>query len=536
MSAGEEAPVRPRPPRTLALVAAVVGVTFAGPLVYIVWRNVSLGSDLAAELLSRDTLEPLWRTLVLAVSVSVSAAVIGTGMAWLTVRTDLPLRRLWRVLAPLPLVFPSFVGAAALLAALAPGGLVERLAEPLGIVELPSLQGFSGAWFVLVLFTYPFVYLPVAARLAGLPPSLEESARLLGRRPWSVFGTVVVPQTSGAIWAGSLLVFLYTVSDFGAVQLMRYDTLTAVIFANRLFDQARSFAAALLLAVVALVVVSIERGIARRRVQTEAVSGRRLTVPLGRWRWPALAGVVLVLGNGLVGPLAGLAYWAWRGVVGADGGGGALAADLGDLLQPAMNTVGISLVTAVVAVAVVLPVAYVTTRYRSRVGGASNTLVVGGFAIPGLVIALALVFWALNAPVAGGLYQTLPLLVFAYVVHFGAQSMRAGQVAVGGVPSRLHDAARMLGAGRVRRLVTVDLPLMVPGLLAGAGLVLLSTMKELPATLLLRPTEFTTLAVRIWNAAEDGFLAEVGLASLVLVAFSAVLSWLFIVRQAEQYG
>ncbi len=536
MSTVESAVVRPRSPRSLAVAAAVVGVAFAGPLIYVVWRNISLGSDLAGELLVRDTLEPLRRTLVLAVLVSVSAAVIGTGTAWLTIRTDLPLRRLWRVLAPLPLVFPSFVGAAALLAALAPGGLVERLLEPLGIDYLPSLQGLRGAWFVLTLFTYPFVYLPVAARLAGLPPSLEESARLLGRRPWSVFRTVVIPQTSGAIWAGSLLVFLYTVSDFGAVQLMRYDTLTAVIFANRLFDQARSFAAALLLAVVALAVVTIERAISQRRVQTEAVSGRRLIVPLGRWRWPALAAMGIVLGNGLLGPLAALTYWAWRGVVGAGGGGRALATDLGDLLEPALNTVGISLVTAVAAMAVVLPVAYVTTRYRSRVGGVSNTLVVGGFAIPGLVIALALVFWALNAPLAGGLYQTLPLLVFAYVVHFGAQSMRAGQVAVGGVPSRLHDAARVLGAGRTRRLVTVDLPLMAPGLLAGAGLVLLSTMKELPATLLLRPTAFTTLAVRIWNAAEDGFLAEVGLASLVLVAFSGVLSWLFIVRQADRHA
>ncbi len=126
------------------------------------------------------------------------------------------------------------------------------------------------------------------------------------------------------------------------------------------------------------------------------------------------------------------------------------------------------------------------------------------------------------------------MLVFAYVVHFGAQSMRAAQVSVGSVPSRLHDAARMLGAGRARRFSTVDLPLMVPGLAAGAGLVLLSTMKELPATLLVAPRGFETLATRMWSATEDGFLDRAGLASLVLVLLSGALTWLLVVRRSER--
>ena len=161
-------------------------------------------------------------------------------------------------------------------------------------------------------------------------------------------------------------------------------------------------------------------------------------------------------------------------------------------------------------------------------------MVVSGFALPGLVVALSLVFWTLNAPGAAALYQTIPVLVFAYVVHFGAQSMRAAQVSVGGIPRRMDDAARTLGAGRARRFVTIDVPLMLPGLLAGAGLVLLSAMKELPATLLLRPTSFETLAVRIWDAQEGGFLGEVGLASTVLVLGSALLTWLLVVRRTDR--
>ena len=142
-------------------------------------------------------------------------------------------------------------------------------------------------------------------------------------------------------------------------------------------------------------------------------------------------------------------------------------------------------------------------------------------------------FWVLGADFASALYQTLPLLVFAYVIHFGAQAMRASQVAVASVPRRLDDAARILGASRIRRFRTVELPMMLPGLTAGAGLVLLSTMKELPATLLLAPPDFETLATRIWSANESNYFAQVGLASLILLALSGVLTWMLVVRRTE---
>lgn len=514
----------------LAAVAVAVAAAFATPLAYLVVRNVELGADMVDTITSSTTLEPLGRSLLLGVTVALSAAVVATVLAWCTVRTDLPGRRLLRVLAPLPLVLPSFVGAAAFLAALAPGGLV---AEALGLDRTPSLEGFWGAWLVLTLFTYPYVYLPVAARLAGLPPSLEESARLLGRRPLAVFRTVVWPQTSSAVWAGALLVFLYTISDFGAVELMRYGTLTREIFASKLVP-ATSLPLALVLAAVALVVVVAERRVSRRRPRTATLGTRpSLRVPLGRWRWPALAVVAGVLLLALVAPVAVLASWAWRGLTSGGSGSVSLSVDAGELVVPALNTVSVSLAAAVVAVAVVLPVAYLTTRYRSRVGGAANTLVVAGFALPGLVVALALVFWVLGSDAWSGLYQTVPVLIFAYVVHFGAQAMRAGQVTVGSVPSRLDDAARVLGARRPRRFRTVDVPLMLPGLAAAGGLVLLSSMKELPATLLLAPPGFDTLATKLWSANESRYFAEVGLAGLVLVALSGALTWLLVLRHHD---
>jgi iron(III) transport system permease protein len=183
---------------------------------------------------------------------------------------------------------------------------------------------------------------------------------------------------------------------------------------------------------------------------------------------------------------------------------------------------------------VLLPVAYLTVRNRSAMSGTINTVIVSGFALPGLVIALALVFWVLGTPAVRGLYQTYVLLVFAYVVHFGAQSLRTSQVAVSGLPRAVDDAARSLGAGWMRRFRTVDLPLVLPGVAAGAGLVLLSVMKELPATLLLAPIGFETLATKVWSSAESGLLGQAGVASIALVALSAVLVWLVTIRRMDR--
>lgn len=522
-----------RAPRSLALVSLVVGLFFAAPLVYLAWRALT-GSGSLDALAGSDTLAALGRTLVLALTVALTTAVVGTAVAWLTTRCDLPLRRMWSVLAPLPLVFPSFVGAIALLNAFAPGGLFEELLGPLGVERMPSIEGFRGSWLVLSLFTYPLVLLPVAARLRILPPSLEESARLLGRSPFGVFTSVVLPQLRRAISAGGLLVFLYVLSDFGVVQLMRFDTLTRVIYENRLARPEVAQAAALLVGVVALIVVALEHRISPRRRGGETRRGRApLQVALGRWRWVAFAGVAFLLANALIGPLLSLGYWMWRDLENDPDALATLGGWFGDLITPMMNTAFAGVVSALIAVVIVLPVAYLTMRYRTRVGGAAKGLVTAGYALPGIAIALSLVFWTLNAPLLDQLYQTLVVLIVAYVIHFGAQAMGTSQVAVAGVPRNVDEAGRLLGASRTRRFFTVDLPLMRGGLVAGAGLVMLSVMKELPATLLLAPTWFDTLATEIWKAQEFHSFAVMGLASLVLVALSGVLTWVLVVRRAD---
>ena len=192
----------------------------------------------------------------------------------------------------------------------------------------------------------------------------------------------------------------------------------------------------------------------------------------------------------------------------------------------------LGIAAAVVTVVVVLPVAFLTMRYRSAAGETANAIIVAGFALPGLVLALSIVFFVVQSDVLSDLvYQTYLLLVFAYVVHFGSQALRSQ-------PGRRRPACR--AASRTPRSRSVraarvawrrcNCPLMRPGLLAGAGLVLLSTMKELPATLVLAPPDTETLATQIWSATRDGFFAKAGLAALVLVALSGVLTYFLTVR------
>ncbi len=522
-----------RPSRFLVLAGGAVGVVFAIPLFSIVANVVRNGPEGGATALSGSALRPLAASLALAVAVTLSTAVIGTTLAFLTIRTDVPGRRLWRVLCPLPLVIPSYVGASALLAALAPGGLVVSGIEGLGVRGLPDPSGFFGAYFVLTLLSYPYVYLPVSARLSMLNPSLEESARLLGRSPTAVVRSVVFPQIGSSVAAGALLVALYTVSDFGAVQLMRFDTLTRRIYETRLIDRPTSLVLSLVLAMVALLVVVGERR-ASRRLTTSQVARHKgaLRWRLGRWRWPAAAVVAVVVGNAVIGPVSVLGFWAFRAITN-DAGLASFDSGFTTLGPPLLNTVMFGLAAAAFTMVMVLPVGYLQARFVSRAGSIVGVLVVTGFAVPGLVVALALTSLVLDTPGLAGLYQTFPLLLLAYSLHFGAQALRSTTVAVTGVPQRLTEAARLLGAGSVRRVLTVELPVMRPTLLAGAGLVMLSTMKELPASLLLAPTGTETLATRIWAASEGMYLGEMGVTSIALLAISGLLTWLLIVRPAS---
>ena len=378
----------------------MVGLLFLFPAGYLLIRTVTLGSDFSAILTSSATLRPLLNSVLIASATAVVAAVVGTTLALLVARTNLPGRAVWRWALALPLVLPSFVGATAVLAAFGPGGLIEFV---------PRVQGFWGSLIVLALLTYPYVYLPVLARLSTTAASLEDAARLLGDSSWQAVRKVVLPQARGAILAGTLLVFLYGLSDFGAVSLMRFDTITRAIFSSQLSDRATSLTLGLVLALLALLVAAVDRSASARRPPVTTAGGRQVTYRLGRATGPALALAAMVLGLGLATPLLVFVFWVVRGSSTVGVGYSGLGDSLGFLVEPTLSSAGVATMAALAAVVVTIPIAYASVRRRSWISESAGAAVTSVFALPGLVVAISLAFWAIRAPgLLGSLLSDTP--------------------------------------------------------------------------------------------------------------------------------
>ena len=515
-----------RPSVFLAAPAIMVGAAMALPLAYLIIRSVG-ASDEAWELLFRlRTAQILGRSALLVAVVVAGTLLLGVSLAWLTARTDLPARRLLSVLTALPLVIPTYVGAFLAVSALGPRGLAQGMLEPLGVSRLPEIYGLPGAAGTLILLSYPYVLLTVRAALRGMDPSLDESARLLGHGTVSAFFRLTLPQLRPAMSAGALLVALYTVSDFGAVSLMRYESFTWAIYQQYQGAFDRSVAAVLSLGLVSLAAVillieNVARG-NRRYYRASSGSQRSLSaVKLGAMRWPCaiFAWAVVALALGL--PSAVLAYWLINGVSNGE--------PLLILWQATSNAVIVSFLAAVVAALFAIPVAALSVRRPGYLSALVDKISHTGYALPGIVVALALVFF--GSKVATPLYQTIWLLVFAYVVLFLPAALGAARSSLVQISPRLEESARILGKGPLRVMLSVTGPLMRPGLIMGGSLVFLVTMKELPATLILGPLGFKTLATAVWSASSEAFFAQAAAPALTLILSSSVPMTILMLRE-----
>jgi iron(III) transport system permease protein len=506
------------PTYLLLLMALLVGALMLLTPAYLLIRTMGAGQAAVDMLMRPATIQTLGRTVWLATTVTLASAALAVPLAWLTTCTDLPGKRFWTVAAALPLVLPSYVGAYLFVSTLGPRGIAQQMVQPLtGIERFPSFYGFWGAFFVLTLMSYPYIFLTVRAAFQRLDPSLLEAARSLGQTPWQAFWRVTLPHLRPSIWAGALLVALYVLRDFGAVTMLRYDTFTRIIYIQYGSFTSRSLAAAMALVLIVLTAVILfmemrTRGKAAYARQSVGCTRQARLVKLGHWRWPALSFIGSVVTIALIMPAAGLIYWLIRGILNSQVSV--------TLWQISWNSLTVSLVASLVAIAAALPIAILSVRRPSRLSHLLERLTYTGFALPGIVIALALVFFGANY--TPSLYQTLPMLVVAYVILFVPQAVGSTRSSLLQVPRSLEEAGRSLGHGPLHVFRRVTLPLLSPGMAAGMALVFLTCMKELPATLILSPWGYRTLATSVWGNISEAFFAQAAAPALMLILLSSI--------------
>ncbi len=447
------------------------------------------------------TLRLLGSSLALTGAVTGTCLILGTTSAWLLTRTALPGRAGWLVMSAMPLAVPSYVAAYGWMA------------------TSPGINGFIPAWLVLSAVSTPYVTLPAAAAFRASDPALAEVARSLGRSPIQAWKTATLPQVAPAAVAGGLLVALYTLSDFGAVSMLRFEVFTFAIarqygsFLGR--DVAVSLA--LVLVVLAVTIVLLERGVRGVGQRWRVGTGSRrpsTPVPLGRWTIPAFA----VLSIAPIGAV-GVPVWALFNRLTE---GTSRTLQLSDLAGAVGTTAAVATVGAILATAFALPIGVLAARHSGRLVSAIETFAYAGHALPGIVVALSLVFFSLR--VTPGLYQSVIVLVFAYAVMFLPKAIGATRTSVAMVPPVLAEVARSLGKRPVSAHRATTWRLAAPGITAGTLLVILTAMKELPATLLLRPTGLDTLATEIWSrtaSAAYGAAAPYALALIVVASIPA---------------
>ncbi len=509
------------------LLLAAVGLLVLPPLLYLAsaaaqagtFGAVSFGllAGLAATTLSLAALVTLW------------AMLLALPMAWLVVRTDLPLRNVCRWLAVIPLAIPSYIGAMTYIALLGPVGSVNTWLSALtgSQQQWVNIYGFWGGVFVLGLFTFPYIFLLVSAALEATNPSIEETARSLGESPLGVFRRVTLPMLRPSIVAGGLLAFLYALADFGSLSLLRVQVFTTAIYhqLNTRFDQASAAMLSFVLVLITIAVLIAQQRLLHRRSYVTITGTARVARPLrlGRWRWPAALLAAVILGLSVFVPLGVLLVQA-----------GSLGHFL-DVLSEQAGFVRNSLLTAglaaTLAVVLSLLIAFTVRHAPPGTGALLSGTIQIGYAIPGTVLGLSLIL--LYNTYVPWMYGTLVILVVAYLIRFLTQSVQGVEAAFAAINPHLEEAARSLAASPWRVLRGIVAPLVRPTLFAVWALVFISAMKELDATLLLRPAGFDTLPVRVYIHTVEAEYARAAATALLLIAFTA-LPWLVVTRLREK--
>lgn len=497
------------PPALLLCASALAAALVLVPVAITFFNAGAGGFALALRLLWRPLVgQLLLNSLELLVVVCTLCAAIGTGLAWLMERTDLPARSIWAPLAVVPLTIPAFVSSYTWLSI------------------SPIFAAFWGAVLVVSASYYPFVYLPVAAALRGMDPALEETARALGLNLRQVFWRVVLPQLRPALLGGVLLVALNTLVEFGAFALLRYRTFTTTIYgAYRAgFYGAEPALLAMLLLVLCILCLAAEGRARGGRHYGRLARGVRRGAwryPLGRWRFVAMsAPLTLGLVTTFV-PLSTIVFWMGKP---ADSATTVAGASFSALLSASLSSISLGLEAALLSLVLALPLAFLAVRFTGTLPVLLERCAYLAQGLPGIVVALAFISFTVHHLFA--LYQSQFLLIVAYSILFLPLALINIRAALGQAQLRLEEASYSLGLGWFSTFTRVTLRLAAPGLGAAACMVFISVVTELTTTLLMAPIGTRTLATELWADTSTLAFAAAAPYAATMVVISMMAAWL----------
>ncbi|MPZ42973.1 MAG: ABC transporter permease subunit [Betaproteobacteria bacterium] len=515
--------------------AIVAAVLIFVPIAAVLSNVFSHGGETWKHLV--DTVLPGYvaNTALLVLGVAYGVVSIGVLSAWLVTAYRFPGRQFLQWALILPLAMPAYVMAYAYTDWLQFTGPVQTwLRELTGWRAreywFPEIRSLGGAMAVLSFALYPYVYLLARASFLDQSRAAAETARLLGYGPWGTFFRVALPLARPGIVAGTALALMEALADFGTVSYFAVQTFTTGIYRAWLSlgdTVAAGQLASCLLAFVALVLVA-ER-ISRGKARYHNVSARARAAPQPLHGFAAAAAFAACFAPLLFGfllPVGILAELAWEE-------GAVVSPRLVSLIG---NTFTLAGITAVLAIVAATLMAYAGRVVRSPVVTAANRIAALGYAIPGAVIAVGILvpLGKLDNALADWLREqfgmhtgllltgTIVALVYAYLVRFLAIAFQSVEAGLARITPSMDDAARSLGAGPAATLARVHAPMLWSSLLVAGLLVFVDVMKELPATFAMRPFNFDTLAVEIYNLTKDERLGEAAAPSLVIVAIGLI--------------
>jgi iron(III) transport system permease protein len=504
--------------RQLTSPLQIIALASAGlillPLGYVTSQALSADPAVWGRLWATRIPELLSNTIWLAAGVACLTFFLGVSTAWLVTRAEFPGRRIWEGALVLPLAMPTYVLAYIYSYLLGFGGPVESLWQQVAgpHARIFSPHSYAGATLVMTLDTFPFVYLLSRSALLSMNVSFEEVARVSGVSRFATLWRVILPLMRPSIAAGLALVILYVVSDFGAVSLLRYQTLTYAVYQQMTgrSDNTAASILSLLLVGLALIFLITERWF-RHRSRFYQTAGRYRAPERRRYGWlgtPLVTGYLgLIVGAAFGLPAYLLITWSFSPEA---------RAIVDDRFYGFfVNSAFLATCAATAGVLVGLPLAYLASRRPTWLNLGCLQAAYAGYVLPGPVVALAVLVLCLQ--LTPFLYGSVLVLIVAYVVHFLPAGLQSLEPAIQQITPNLEEVARTLGLNIRRTWQRVTLPLMRNGFIVAWVLMFLQTMKELPATLLLRPVGFDTLAVRVWMEASEEYYRLAAPSALLIV-------------------